>query len=88
MTAGVLTVLLSYLSKFFKPVQDLAKMTNSIAQTGVAVERIQAILETDDVLQQRADALVPGTFFAGEVVFDRRPCADSNTTLKIRCCRM
>ena len=69
MTAGVLTVLLSYLSKFFKPVQDLAKMTNSMAQTGVAVERLQAILETDDVLPQRADALVPGTF-RGEVVFD------------------
>ena len=28
MTAGVLTIFLSYLNKFFKPVQDLAKMTN------------------------------------------------------------
>jgi ABC-type multidrug transport system fused ATPase/permease subunit len=35
MTAGVLTIFLSCLSKFFKPVQDLAKMTNSIAQTAV-----------------------------------------------------
>ena len=69
MTAGVLTVLLSYLSKFFKPVQDLAKMTNSIAQTGVAVERLQAILETDEVLPQRTNAVVPGPF-RGEVVFD------------------
>ena len=33
MTAGALTVFLAYLSKFFKPVQDLAKMTNVIAAT-------------------------------------------------------
>ncbi len=36
-----LTVFLAYLAKFFKPVQDLAKMTNTIAQTAVGVERIQ-----------------------------------------------
>ena len=49
MTAGALTVFLSYLNKFFKPVQDLAKMTNAIAQAAVGVERIQAILETDTI---------------------------------------
>ena len=48
MTAGALTVFLAYLSKFFKPVQDLAKMTNTIAQTAVALERIQTILGADD----------------------------------------
>ncbi|MEI8343233.1 MAG: ABC transporter ATP-binding protein, partial [Verrucomicrobiota bacterium] len=35
MTVGSLTVFLAYLSKFFKPVQDLAKMTNTIAQASV-----------------------------------------------------
>ena len=35
MTVGALTVFLAYLSKFFKPVQDLAKMTNTIAQAAV-----------------------------------------------------
>ena len=35
MTAGALTVFLSYLNKFFKPVQDLATMTNTIAQAAV-----------------------------------------------------
>ncbi len=48
MTVGVLTIFLAYLNKFFKPVQDLAKMTNTIAQTAVGVERIRAILEADD----------------------------------------
>src|SRR5439155_12283780 len=56
MTVGALTVFLAYLSKFFKPVQDLAKMTNSIAAAAVALERIQGILDTDDVIPERANA--------------------------------
>jgi subfamily B ATP-binding cassette protein MsbA len=36
MTIGSLTVFLAYLARFFKPVQDLAKMTNALAQTHVA----------------------------------------------------
>ena len=54
MTAGSLTVFLYYLANFFKPVQDLAKMTNSIAQTAVGVERVRAILDADDVIPQKA----------------------------------
>ncbi len=56
MTLGGLTVFLSYLGKFFKPVQDLAKMTTSIAQASVALERIQAILDTDTIIPQKPDA--------------------------------
>jgi len=55
-TLGGLTVFLSYLGKFFKPVQDLAKMTTSIAQASVALERIQAILDTDTVIPQKDNA--------------------------------
>ena len=69
MTVGALTVFLTYLSKFFKPVQDLAKMSNTIAQTAVAIERIQIILDTDDILPARRDARDPGTL-RGEIVFD------------------
>jgi subfamily B ATP-binding cassette protein MsbA len=69
MTAGVLTVFLAYLARFFKPVQDLAKMTNAIAQTAVATERIQAILETDDVIPERPNARIPRSL-RGEIVFD------------------
>ena len=60
MTVGELTVFLAYLSKFFKPVQDLAKMSNSIAQTSVAIERIQTILDADMVVPERAGARDPG----------------------------
>ena len=48
MTAGALTVYLAYLTKFFKPVKDLASMTSAIAQTTVALERIQTILRRRD----------------------------------------
>ncbi len=69
MTIGALTVFLAYLSKFFKPVQDLAKMTNTIAQTAVGLERIQKILAADEVIAERADAVDPGTS-RGEITFD------------------
>jgi len=69
MTVGELTVFLAYLSKFFKPVQDLAKMSNSIAQTAVAIERIQTILDADMVVPERPDAREPGSI-RGEIVFD------------------
>ena len=70
MTAGALTVFLSYLAKFFKPVQDLATMTNSIAQTSVGVERIQAILDADTVIPERPDAQDPKSI-KGEIIFDK-----------------
>ncbi len=69
MSAGSLTVFLAYLSKFFKPVQDLAKMTNTIAQTSVALERIQAILAADQVIPEHPDAKDPGTV-RGEITFE------------------
>jgi len=69
MTAGILTVFLSYLARFFKPVQDLAKMTSSLAQTAVAAERIQAILATDEMIPDRPNARAP-RFLRGDIVFD------------------
>ena len=70
MTAGALTVFLAYLTKFFKPVQDLATMTNSIAQTAVGVERVQAILDADAITPERPDAREPKSL-KGDIVFDK-----------------
>jgi len=70
MTIGALTVFLSYLNKFFKPVQDLAKMTNSIAQAAVGVERVQTILAADEMILERPDAREPGAV-KGEITFDK-----------------
>ena len=68
MTAGELTVFLSYLASFFKPVKDLASMNNSIAQTAVAVERIRTILDADAILAERPDPSEQA--IRGEIVFD------------------
>jgi ABC-type multidrug transport system fused ATPase/permease subunit len=69
MTVGALTVFLAYLAKFFKPVQDLAKMTNTIAQTAVGLERIQSILSADDVIPEKPGAIAPRPF-KGDIVFE------------------
>ena len=69
MTVGALTVFLAYLSKFFKPVQDLAKMSNTLAQTAVAMERVQLILDTHAMVPERADAREPEAFKGG-ITFD------------------
>jgi len=69
MTAGALTVYLAYLKIFFKPVKDLASMTSTIAQTTVALERIETILSSDEVIKERAAPLDPGRV-KGAVSFD------------------
>jgi len=69
MTVGGLTVFLSYLNKFFKPVQDLATMTNAIAQTAVAVDRIRGILDADTIIPERLNARDPQGL-KGEIEFD------------------
>jgi ABC-type multidrug transport system fused ATPase/permease subunit len=69
MTVGSLTVFLWYMNKFFSPVQDLAKMTSTIAQATVALERIQAILDTEIVVSEKPNAAEPGRL-DGNIIFD------------------
>jgi len=69
MTVGALTVVIAYLNKFFKPVQELAKMTNSVAQATVALERIQSVLDTDDIIFRNPKANSPGKL-KGEISFN------------------
>jgi ABC-type multidrug transport system fused ATPase/permease subunit len=69
MTVGSLTVFLAYLARFFKPVQDLAKMTNAIVQTRVGLERIQSILDVDMSIREQPDARDPDGF-VGAVEFE------------------
>ena len=69
MTVGALTVYLAYLTKFFKPIKDLATMTNAIAQAGVGVDRVSAILDADAIIPEKADAVEP-PHLTGDIVFD------------------
>src|ERR1700744_5829478 len=61
MTVGMLIVFLTYLAylgKFFKPVQQLSGQADTTVATAAAAQRIQAILETEDVIE-RPDAVDP-----------------------------
>ena len=69
MTIGSLTVFLAYLAKFFKPVQDLAKMTNAVAATNVGLERIRSILDIGVSIAERPDAREPQPF-KGAITFE------------------
>lgn len=69
MTVGSLTVFLSYLAKFFSPVQDLAKKTATIAQATVSLERIKVLLDTDIIIPQKPKAKNPGKL-KGDIVFE------------------
>jgi subfamily B ATP-binding cassette protein MsbA len=70
MTAGSLTVFLAYLAQFFKPIKDLATMTNSIAQTAVGVDRVRAILEAGDLIPEKEGARGRQSL-KGDIAFDR-----------------
>jgi ABC-type multidrug transport system fused ATPase/permease subunit len=59
MTIGALTVFLAYLGKFFKPVQDLAKMTNAIAQANIGIERVRALLKINDITPEPENPYAP-----------------------------
>jgi ABC-type multidrug transport system fused ATPase/permease subunit len=82
MTAGELTVFLSYLSSFFKPVKDLASMNNSIAMTAVAVERIRTILDADAILPEKPDPVEQT--LRGEITFDHVAFAYDETAPVLR----
>jgi subfamily B ATP-binding cassette protein MsbA len=69
MTLGSLTILTFYLVWFFDPVKDLARQADTFAQTSVAVQRMQAILEADAVVPERPDAIDPPPF-RGEIGFE------------------
>jgi ABC-type multidrug transport system fused ATPase/permease subunit len=83
MTVGSLTVFLAYLSKFFKPVQDLAKMTNAIAQTGVGIDRVRALLDIDSVIPEPATP-VPLEHARGGIAFEEVTFAYDASTPVLR----
>ncbi|GAT03113.1 ABC-type multidrug transport system, ATPase and permease component [Mycolicibacterium fortuitum subsp. acetamidolyticum] len=70
MTAGTLTVFISYLASFFKPVQDLAKLTNTIAMASVGVDRVNALLTAETSVEEKPDAIDAGRI-KGAISFER-----------------
>jgi ABC-type multidrug transport system fused ATPase/permease subunit len=83
MTIGSLTVYLAYLTRFFKPVKDLASTTNAVAQATIGAERVRAILDIDAIMPERPDGLEPSTL-RGEIHFENVGFGYDPTNLVLR----
>jgi ATP-binding cassette subfamily B protein len=69
LSAGVLVVFIMYLSKMYKPMQELSKMTDTYSKAAVSYERIQELLESDKQVKDLRLAVVAPRF-KGRVEFD------------------
>ncbi len=69
LSAGSLVVFIMYLSKMYKPMQELSKMTDTYSKALVGYERIQEVLETEKEVKN-----VPGAIraprFKGKIEFE------------------
>lgn len=83
MTAGTLTVFISYLASFFKPVQDLAKLTNTIAMASVGVDRVNALLTAQTSVEEKSDA-IDTERIKGAISFERVAFSYNNETPVLR----
>ncbi|MDR3660007.1 MAG: ABC transporter ATP-binding protein [Mycobacterium sp.] len=69
MTAGALTVFLSYLARFFQPVRTLSQMTNTLAQVSVGFQRVTAVCDADVTIPERPAPIDPPPF-KGAIAFE------------------
>jgi ATP-binding cassette, subfamily B, bacterial len=69
LSAGVLIVFLLYLSKMYKPMRDLSKMTDTVSKALVGYERIQEVLETESRVRDLPRAR-RAPRFKGRIEFD------------------
>ena len=69
LSAGVLIVFLLYLSKMYKPMRELSKMTDTTSKALVGYERIQEVLEIESGVRDLPRARVAPRF-KGAIEFD------------------
>jgi subfamily B ATP-binding cassette protein MsbA len=69
LSAGSLVVFLSYLSKMYKPMQELSKMTDTYAKASASYDRIMELLETKSEVRDDKSASPIGKI-RGEIEFD------------------
>jgi ATP-binding cassette subfamily B protein len=70
LTPGALVVFLLYLGKMYKPMRDLAKMTDTVSNAAVGFERIREVLETENGVRDLPHAR-RASRFKGEIEFDK-----------------
>jgi subfamily B ATP-binding cassette protein MsbA len=70
LSAGSLVVFIMYLSKMYKPMQELSKMTDTYSKASIGYERIQEIIDTDGEIKDMPGAR-RAPRFKGNIEFDR-----------------
>ena len=68
LTAGALLVFITYLSKMYKPMKNLSKMTDTLSKAAISFERIRDVLGIERQIKDRPGAL-PAPRFAGRIEF-------------------
>lgn len=69
LTAGSLVVFILYLSKMYKPMQELSKMTDTYSKAAVGYERIQEVLDTHRQIEDSPRAM-RAPRLRGEIYFE------------------
>lgn len=69
MTPGDLLLFTSYVQSMYRPVRNLARLSNKYSKAVVGAERIDELLSVDPEIRDRPDAVDPGEL-RGEVVFE------------------
>jgi subfamily B ATP-binding cassette protein MsbA len=70
LSPGDLVVFVLYLGKMYKPMRDLAKMTDTVSNAAVGFERIREVLETESEVRDLPHARRAARF-KGKVEFDK-----------------
>ena len=70
LTAGTLVLFLWYLGEMYKPMRDLAKMSDTVSKAAVGYERIQEVLDIESLVRDAPGARRAPTF-SGRIEFDR-----------------
>jgi len=68
-TVGTLFIFMSYITRFFQPIQDLSNFWNSVQSALAAAERVFGIIDTPVEITDAPDAYELGTI-EGRIVYD------------------
>ncbi len=69
LTVGVVVAFISYLERFYRPLQDLGQIYNTMQSAMAACEKIFAIMDTEPEITDRPGAVDPGSL-KGHVRFE------------------
>jgi ABC-type multidrug transport system fused ATPase/permease subunit len=69
LTVGTLFIFMSYITRFFQPIQELSNIWNSIQSALAAAERVFNVMDTPIEIAEAPDAFELGTL-EGKIVYD------------------